>query len=63
MPGALRRGMSAPLARRDRRVCAWLDALPVAVDQPEGGTMKATLTYVRYVVSALASIGFEVAMN
>ncbi len=30
---------------------------------PEGGTMKATLCYVRYVVSALASIGFEVAMN
>ena len=30
---------------------------------PEGGTMKATLCYVRYVVSALASIGFEVAFN
>jgi hypothetical protein len=26
-------------------------------------TMKATLCYVRYVVSALASIGFEVAFN
>jgi hypothetical protein len=31
--------------------------------KPEGGTMKATLCYVRYVVSALASIGFEVAFN
>jgi hypothetical protein len=31
--------------------------------KPRGGTMKATLGYMRYVVSALASIGFEVAFN
>lgn len=48
--------MTARLAR-DPTLRPWL-----SINQ-EGDTMKATLCYMRYVVSALASIGFEVAMN
>ena len=48
--------MTTRLAR-DPTLRPWLS------NNRKGDTMKATLCYMRYVVGALASIGFEVAMN